>query len=178
MNAAGFFGVLLCCTCYAQSVNDQTKPGHPDFTGTWVLQEGSSSSTLHITHREPEIKIIHELKNNKGVRANEGSYFSDNRGEKNVPFIYFATPTHSVERVKSTTRWDGNKLVIKYSVRLEVPSDTLFFDVAETWELSQDRNFLNHTMTFSNIKAAFNKSMAAGFQKFTNASYRRLSSKP
>ncbi len=182
-------GFLLCCNlCSAQDTRTAfTAQGQFDFNGTWVLDNSNGKSnkpkrsssrevTLVITHHEPEIRITRNFKEKGRERIDEVVYYSDGRGETNPTSLRTFLQKNPDEKVKSETRWAGTKLVSKYSVRWNVSSDVLYFDVIEMWELTPDRNTLIHTIENRNPQSVFHKTIVTtGVMEPTKAFYRRVS---
>ncbi len=181
-------GLLWCCDpSFAQDARKiPTVPGPADFTGSWVFDESNGNSnkgkrgssreiTLAITHREPEIRITRNIKEKGRERINEVVYYSDGRGETNMTSLRTFAATNPDEKVTSETKWHGNKLVTKYSMRWNVSAD-LYFDVVEAWELVPDRKTLIHTTKYSNPRSAFHKTIVtSGVMDESKGFYRRIS---
>ena len=98
----------------------------PDFSGTWVLDTAKSDlgvtsvppiQTNVIDHKEPNIRMTTMSKGQQGEHTTERSYTTDGKGNTNSigPGV-----------AKSTSKWDGAKLVTK--TKMEGPDGTLEID--------------------------------------------------
>ena len=129
----------------------------PDLSGNWRVVETKNvakmpgqtelfEKTLVIIHKEPEIKITTQLKDNGRTKELETVYFTDSRGETNATF--------RESGVKSTTRWSGNKLEIRRVEAMSIKDPAgaikvIKVDYIERWELSKDGNTLTITTNVS-----------------------------
>lgn len=144
----------VLCPAQDKATSGQSRP---DLSGTWVRNSskskniGPASVTVTISHKEPEIKITRKVVLKGKETITDGVYFTDGRGEKNMSrfggAIVLGLPSQpsstnqgrsqSVE-ARSKTKWDGNKLVSRSEVNLEILGDRVVFDVTEKRELSSD----------------------------------------
>ena len=90
-------------------------------------------------------------------RTEEVLYYTDGRGEVNLLPSFAAG--QGKDKIQSHTKWDKGRLVIKYSQVWHMASDTMYFDVEETWELAKNQNELIHTKQLQNPQSAFHKSL-------------------
>lgn len=157
--------MLFVVPCSAQDKKDSNQP-KPDFTGTWELDpsrstnsegsRGKRSVRLMISHKEPELKIMRRANNNGKEFNNDSVFYTDNRGESNIAIFQGALgitggsegPAEN-EELKSKTKWDGNKLVSRSTVRFVVSGYSVFLNVTEKRELSADGKTLTITITFN-----------------------------
>ena len=104
----------------------------PDFSGTWVLDTAKSDfgvtsvppiQTNVIEHKDPTIRMTTTSKGEQGAHTTERSYTTDGKGNTNVVGPGVA---------KSTSKWDGAKLVTK--TKIEGPDGTL--EIGDLWELA------------------------------------------
>jgi hypothetical protein len=142
----------LSILVFGQNLSDK-----PDLSGTWRLVESKKiaqmsgqtdlfEKILVILHREPEIKITTQLKDNGSTKELETVFFADSRGETNSTFREGGK--------KTTTRWSGKKLEI---LRVDTMSVTdtagltkvIKVEHTERWELSKDGNTLTRTSQLS-----------------------------
>ncbi|MFN2576057.1 MAG: hypothetical protein ABR607_00030 [Pyrinomonadaceae bacterium] len=166
IDAIVVFIVILACgsSSFTQSTN-QRQSDRLGFSGSWVLDETKNKlikqgrtrivTGLEIVIREPEIKIKETVRDNGTERTEEFLFFSDGRGELNkLPAL---ARSKEKEEVKSHTKWEKDRLVINYSLRWQLASDTMYFDVQETWQLAGGGNVLVHTKKLGNPQSAFHK---------------------
>ena len=137
----------------------QNRADKPNLSGTWRQVETKNiakmpgqtdlfEKTLVIVHREPEINITTQLKDNGRTKELETVFFTDRRGETNSGF--------RDSGVKTTTRWSGNKLEIRRVDTMSVslpnpPGGTKVIQVEriDRWELSKDGNTLTNITSLS-----------------------------
>src|SRR5438876_58672 len=83
----------------------------PDFSGKWNLDTAksdfgpmppSTSEVRVIDHKDPKLKVKATVVGQQGERTSESNYTTD--GKEN-------TNTNGPREIKSTTKWDGKKLV-------------------------------------------------------------------
>ena len=177
------FVMFLVCWNHSLIGVSQGQTKRRDFSGSWMLDEtkekpirhGRSSRTpkdLEIAHHEPEIRIVQKIKDNGTDRLEELVYYTDGRGELNVS----ASTATGKEKVKSHTQWEKDRLLVKYSVRWQLPGDIMYFDVEETWELTADGKVLIHTTKLGNPQSAFHKSLVLPeVMEVTRRFYERVS---
>jgi hypothetical protein len=114
----------------------QTK-SKPDFSGTWVVDKTrreksnnsleDSETSLVIEQHDPEIRVVRKF----GELALQAVYYTDQRGETHQDLS-------SRQAIKSKTRWDGDKLVTRYSGKRALIGSMVNVDVVEEWKLSKD----------------------------------------
>lgn len=117
----------------------------PDFSGTWSFSVAKSdlgggfggappggSMVQVIEHKEPIFKVTITVKTAQGeVRTNEQTFSTD--GKEN------SHPIPGGAATKSTTKWNGKKLVTH---RQPAPNGV---EILVTWELSEDGKVLTVT---------------------------------
>ncbi len=135
------------------------KGARPDFTGRWVLDpaksnlggvEGGISRADIIEHTEPKLTQTITARVPQGEQSTTMTYTTD--GEENTNMV-------ADRPVKSTTRWEGTRLVTR--LKADLRGGTV--ESKEVWELSADGKVLTITrdMTTPQSKAThklvFNK---------------------
>lgn len=149
----------------------------PDLSGTWERNlaksksrgdvVGSSSVTLTISHKEPELRITARA-SFKGKETNLDSlYFTDGRGEKSKSrfqsFISLGLPgqIEGLQRIDSETpsktKWEGNKLVTRSSINFLVQGNRIEIDLIEARELSSDGKTLTIATSFRSGGSTINE---------------------
>src|SRR5205085_12521983 len=68
-------------------------------------------------------------------------FYTDGRGETN-PLM------PGQEAIKSTTKWEGKKIVTRYTLRRTLPGSVITVDVVDEWKLSDDGRTLTLRTTF------------------------------
>lgn len=155
---------LLSVVCLAQSKNSPVAP-KPDFSGEWkqissesrpkldaLPPRAVSPAVVHpavvqltISHTEPELNVTKKIIFNGKERVMNQTCFSDGRGETNS--LRFLTALHHVRMplstleqpmLKSRTRWEGGKLVTRYSISDTVQGRQSFISLTEKREISAD----------------------------------------
>ena len=113
--------------------------GKPGFSGKWALDTVKSdfgelpvpdSQTNIIEHKDPNIKLTQTIRGanvSGGEASSERHYTTDGKESSNKL---------GQQEVKSTCRWDGNKLVI--NTKLETPDGTV--EIKDSWELTDGGN--------------------------------------
>ena len=115
----------------------------PNFSGDWKLNLSKSeygqvpapeSVVRSIKHQDPVLEISTHQKGQAGDVMNSLKYTTDGKE---------CTNTTQTGEVKGTAKWDGNKLVISSTRKIQT------FDITskETWSLSDDGKtltILNH----------------------------------
>lgn len=131
----------------------------PDFTGTWLLDRAKSNvgpplvpdRPLKIVHHDPELRITHRVQSNGQSTETDFVYFSDGRGETNPTIMVLSTgtdmnkPVEDKDVTKSKTKWNGDKLVTRSTLRNVVARHPLEFDIIDEWKLSKDGKTLTQT---------------------------------
>ncbi len=117
------------------------KDARPNFTGKWVLDpaksnlgsvEGGISRTDIIEHKEPKLSQTITARVPQGEQSTAMTYTTD--GKEN-------TNTVANKPVKSTTRWEGTRLVTRLKADLRGGS----VESKEVWQLSADGKVLTIT---------------------------------
>lgn len=152
--SAALIGLAFCVTVLGVQDSPRIAPSTvPELTGTWVFNLSKSDIgspggsplydelTLTIVHREPEIKILRQLRKKKRETTNRLIYYSDKRGESN--------PTMGGASLRSKTSWEGNILVSAGITRQGDPFLSVLTETTERWELSPDGNTLKQTSSFT-----------------------------
>ena len=126
--------LLLTSAAWAQ--------GTPNFSGTWKLDVAKSdfgpapppeSIVMVIDHKEPNIKAATTQKSQMGDTSNETIVTTD--GKENVNKL---RAMGAEQDVKSTTRWNGNKLLTARTIEVQ----GMAINMSDTWELSDDGKVL------------------------------------
>ena len=156
--------LLAASICVAQEQKEK-KP-KPDFTGVW-MREPSREETekklspsqmlenqLLISHQEPEIKFTYL--DQQGDKR-ETIYYTDGRGEENAPVMTMSVEGRDAPKeqamIKSKTKWEGDKLVMRASSRYYVAGHFINFEIAKEWKLSKDGSKLTETTRTKNTGA-------------------------
>ena len=120
----------------------------PDFSGTWNLDVSksdfgpappSTSEKREVEHKDPKLKVKATVVGQQGERKTESNYTTDGKENTN--------PAGPME-VKSTTKWDGKKLVTQSKREFQGQE----IEIKDTWELSGDGKVLTNTR---DIKGGF-----------------------
>lgn len=125
----------------------QSNQKEPDLSGTYSLDESKSDAgngvkfdytKLDIVQRGPEIKFIRR----QGIGGGKelpitATLYADGRGEKLLLL-------QGVQQVNSKTKWDGDKLVTRYTVKRIYGGRFINYEVIEVWKLSKDGKILTH----------------------------------
>src|SRR5881394_3848528 len=114
-------------------------PGPPELSGTWKLNRDKSDlqddyryavsrgeQSLTIDQREPEVRLTRRYPSGD---ANSVIY-TDGRAESN-------RDTNG-ETVKSTTKWEGKKLISRYAIHRSFEGNSETVDVIDEWTVSSD----------------------------------------
>jgi len=123
---------------------------------------------LKISYREPELRITHQREENGKIVGREFVYYTDGRGETNPTTRALTTNPNSGARdwdkqvTKSKTRWSGNKLITRSTLRSAIGGHILEFEVIEERKLSADGQTLTETSrtVFRSADAVFNPANA------------------
>ena len=141
--------VVWCATVnFAQS--SQTKPGkplRPDLNGTWQLNRAKSDLTdddryalslgeiaLTISHHDPELKLGRRFHSGNADSESHSLFYTDGRGETNAG-------TTGQNAIKSSTRWQGRKLISRYVLPRAIARNhgtVDVVDVVDEWSLTDD----------------------------------------
>lgn len=139
----------------------------PNLSGRWILDfstdskgksvKATSEIVLVVKQEEPEIIF---LENAGGEKEQELKYYADGRGEENPSEISISAvsrssdPTQFDEKLRSKTKWDGDKLVARALLQRVVNGHTYSMEVVKEWKLSKDGNALTLTMRRTNRNAS------------------------
>jgi hypothetical protein len=152
-----FCFVLLCGlgTTLAAAQGRQTAKTKPDFSGTWLLDLKKSNvgpsakpdQPLKIVHHDPELRITHMVGSNG---QKDFVYYTDGRGETNATTMLLSTGTDmklpgDKDITKSKTKWSGDKLVTRFTLRSVIGGHPLEFEIIDEWKLSKDGQTLTQT---------------------------------
>ena len=153
--------VMLACApgTVAQEKKKEPTKKTPDFTGSWMLDDVKRKAIpvekrdlpLKITHRDPELRITHQHDENGKILGRDFVYYTDGRGETNPATRLLTTNPSSNPRnldkefTRSTTRWSGNKLVTRATLRSLIAGHMMEFELIEERKLSADGNILTET---------------------------------
>jgi hypothetical protein len=128
--------VFTMAACFCPTSRAQVK-SKPDFSGTWVVDKIRSEKTnipledsetsLVIEQHDAEIRMVRKF----GEMALQAVYYTDQRGDTHQEPL-------SRQAIKSKTRWDGDKLVTRYSWKRALIGSLVNVDVVEEWKLSKD----------------------------------------
>jgi hypothetical protein len=129
----------------------------PDFSGKWNLDLAKSdfgqapaplSIVLVIEHKEPNIKVSNTQTLQQGVMSNVRNITTDGKENTNT------MRAMGVEQdVKSTTKWDGTKLVTAAKVDFQ----GMTTDILDSWELSSDGQSLTLAREFKTSQGNFSQ---------------------
>lgn len=160
--------LALCCgllSCIGPNVVGQDakpklggQPPKPNLTGTWLLDEtpqgsvksrhpvmGIGQTTLVILHRQPEVKMTKTIMTNEGERTREFIFYADGRGETNQGPALSLSLDDVSGKIKSTTEWKKDKLVMTSKTRRAMQGAFYHVTVFDEWELSDDGQTLTRT---------------------------------
>lgn len=155
--------VLMLCGVWCLSAAGAQEGGRKavdqgrfDLTGAWELDKSKSDFgpfadspvvkadvKLAVAHAGPELKITRREARGGREQTTELVYYTDGRGELNPS-------TLGRVGVKSTTRWDGNKIVAASTLTRKGPDgkpSTL--ETTDKWQLSGDGRVLTQTTAVS-----------------------------
>jgi hypothetical protein len=144
------WAIVVC----GQGNKSQTKP---DLSGTWAFDHSRSNvrktSTanydIKITHHDPEFIIVRTITINGKSELKESIYYTDGRGETNPTTIWISTSPNSTSprppQTSSKTRWSGERVVIRSTLRMREGIHTFEDDVVDEWKLSADGKTLTQT---------------------------------
>lgn len=165
-----FWAMSFVVVCFAPDKNSAAQ-SRPDLTGTWERNlskskrgnraVGAGVVRLIISHKEPELKVTRHSDFKGKETITDSVYYTDGRGEKNVTgfsaVVSLGLPYENIEpnqgssknpAVKSKTKWEGDKLVSRYSMNFAIQGRRVDIDVAEHRELSQDGKALTIVTMF------------------------------
>jgi hypothetical protein len=142
--------LLLAAPAVSQSAK-------PDFSGTWTLDVAKSDfgpapapkSIVHLVeHKEPSLKISSTQVTEQGETTNVRNISTDGKENTNT------MRAMGVEQdVKSTTKWDGTKLVTAAKVDFQ----GMTTDILDSWELSSDGQSLTLAREFKTSQGNFSQ---------------------
>jgi hypothetical protein len=152
--------IVLVALGFAAGVSSQqpAPKAKPDFSGRWALDRSKTNvqvlvdRTLQTVHQEPEFRYFYVYEENGQSKQGENFiYYTDGRGEKNQSTSVLSTSSRPANGPKtgdlteSKTRWEGNKIEIRSTLRANVVGQSLEFDLIDEWKLSDDGQTLTHT---------------------------------
>ena len=159
--------LLSACVCLCLSASAAAGGGvkgegksRPNLSGTWELDRAKSDfglfadrplskadSTLVVTHRDPELKIVRTLRLNGREEKKEFTYYTDERGETNQAAF-------GAGELKSKTKWEGDKVSAHakttWPARDGRPAVEL--ETTQGWQVSSDGKTLTQTTRIVNDK--------------------------
>ncbi len=149
---------LLTSPAPAQGKQRTTK-SKPVLTGTWLLDRAKSNvgpplapdQPLKIVHHDPELRIPHLIQSNGQSTEKDFVYYTDGRSETNPTITFLSTgtdmnrPGTDKDVTKSKTKWEGDKLVTRSTLRSVAGGRPLEFDIIDEWKLSRDGKALTQT---------------------------------
>ncbi|HEY0349953.1 MAG TPA: hypothetical protein VGC60_17540 [Pyrinomonadaceae bacterium] len=157
------FTILVISLIGAVMVSGQANKSQakPDLSGAWRLDSGrsnigksraASNEEIRITHLDPELKIFTTIVVNGQPDQREFTYYTDGRGETNPATVWLSTnpqakPSHPPETA-SKTKWNGEKIVTRYTIRLIAGTHVVEEEVVEEWKLSVDGQTLTQSRRF------------------------------
>jgi hypothetical protein len=151
---------LLCASVLAAPVRAQEGGnkggGRFDLTGRWALDKSKSDFgpfkespvvkadvVLVVAHSGPELKISRREERDGRAQTTELAYYTDGRGELNPS-------TLGRVGVKSSTRWDGDKIVATSTLtRRGAGGKPTTLETTDRWQLSADGRVLTQTTSIS-----------------------------
>lgn len=178
--------IALCATVnLAQEKKEKSVKPKPDLTGLWMLDTSkvkakaetqSLEIKLVVAHDEPEIKFTYSTKLGE---KREVVYYTDGRGEENAQPVTITLVGRGDEpkekpRIKSKTKWDGDKLVMSALFSQVVAGHLFITEVVKEWKLSKDGNILTETLRSRNPNAMMRSGGPAMANEYTRV-YRRVS---
>ena len=141
---------LLACAGPCLGQKGPAPQGHPDLSGTWRLDKSRGNFrrynaeladgglTLVVTQAEPEIRITRKFVLDGQERTQALVYYTDGRGEANPTMM-------TNDLIRTETKWQGRKLVTRFTTRNTLRGVTIDVDTTETWALSADGQTLTVT---------------------------------
>jgi hypothetical protein len=188
MNArcfSNFIFLVVLPVIFASTALSQPK-AKPDFSGTWLLDQKKSNDSglttrpdlpIKISHHEPEFRVTRSGEKNGQVVDRDFVYFTDERGEENATTALLTTNPSAVKAddlkksvTKSKTKWNGNKIVTRARLRMEVAGHYVEFEQVDEWKISEDGKVLTQTsrVVFQNSDTAFIPAMAQDKKRVYN----------
>ena len=188
MHVRSFRHLLLLFVLVAMSASSAlSQPkSKPDFTGSWLLDQKKSDDSgmttrpdvpIKITHQEPEFRITRSSEKNGQIVEHDFIYFTDGRGEENEATALLTTNPSSAKAddlknrvTKSKTKWNGNKIVTRAVLRMDVAGHFVEFEQVEEWKISDDGKVLTQTsrVIFQHSDTAFVPAMAPDKKRVYN----------
>ncbi len=149
--------IAACAIASGQGGKSQTKP---DLSGTWAFDAAHSNVTpasivnagIKISHHDPEFKVFRTITVNGNEEQKELTYYTDGRGETN-PATHWISSSPDAKlpqsaETKSKTKWSGNRIVTRFSLRTTEGIHVVEQEVVDEWKLSADGKTLTLTTTF------------------------------
>lgn len=152
MKKAILFVAVVCVL----SASVWAQGAKPDFSGKWTMDltksdfgpmPGPDSIVNVIEHKEPALKIATTQKGQQGEITNERNLTTDGKENPNK----MRTMGGEQQEVKSTSRWDGRKLMTAF--KLDVQGGVL--EVTDAWELSDDGKVMTVVRDLKTAQGAF-----------------------
>ena len=110
-------------------------------------QAPAPESIVHvIAHKEPALKVESTQTTQQGTTTNARNLTTDGKENTNTMRLMGGE-----QEVKSTTKWDGNKLVTALAVAVQGMSA----DILDSWDLSADGKVLTISRQFKTSQGDF-----------------------
>jgi hypothetical protein len=118
----------------------------PDLSGTYSLDESKGDAgkerkvnypKLEIVQHGPEIRFTRRGSIGGVELTAQATLYADGRGETLLLL-------QGAQQVNSKTKWDGDKLVTRYTVKHIYGGRFINYDVIEAWKLAKDGKTLTH----------------------------------
>lgn len=147
-------GIACAFSIYGQ---DKKSAAKPDLSGTWAFDRSrsnvgktsSADDALKILHHDPELKIIRTIILNGHPEQQELTYYTDGRGETNPATFWLSSSpdpkSPHPKETKSKTKWSGERVVTRTTLRLMAGIHVIEEDVVDEWQISTDGKTLTQT---------------------------------
>ncbi len=137
------FILMPAALCFSQGNQKPSQQSRPDLSGTWELNRAKSDLedvggesavsevAVIILQHDPEFRVTRRRRSGSFEIVGQALFYTDGRGEANrlIP---------GREDIKSTTKWEGKKVVTVYTLRRTLPGSVITMDVTDEWKLSDD----------------------------------------
>jgi hypothetical protein len=152
--------VLLVAVLAANAAQSNKSQTTFDISGKWLLDRNNSNAgdfgkrdtPIVIAYNEPELRITRTLERNAQQLERDFVYYTDGRGETNMALMLLTTNQRTItteeldkEMVKSKTKRERNKIVIRATRRNMMGTHVLEYEVVDEWKLSSDGKTLTQT---------------------------------
>jgi hypothetical protein len=109
----------------------------------------SANEEIKITYQDPALKIVRTVFVNGQSEQRELTYYTDGRGEVNPAIFWLSTTpdpkAQHPKETKSKTKWSGDKIVIRATLRLTAGGHVMEEEVVDEWKVSDDGKTLTQT---------------------------------